>query len=642
MLAHQSVKGFIWKKYGELELSRVDSGQSSYVDLIEKWVNYFGISYFLAQLLAPKIRDTNSMLDVQNFLDPKLKNLMPTPMSFLDTQKGIERLAAAIQRKEKIIIFADYDVDGATSCALLSLFLRQIGYCVEFYIPNRIEHGYGFTVGAFEDCYKIHKPQLIITLDCGTTSCLAISYAKDFLVDVIVIDHHLSPDIPKNAVATINPNRADENTQYTYLAAVGVTFYFLFSFVYAARKTINYSTSKTVNAMHSSNRVTLDCEHELLRRVASVDLMRYLDIVALGTVCDVMQLIGVNRAFVKHGLKQIRNKESGNKGIKALLAQYQEQASVYHLGFIVGPRINAGGRVSDASLGARLLLEEDDEQITSLSKELELANQRRQLIEENYLAEAMEIASQKAMNNNVVFVYGNWHEGVIGIIASRLKDRLEKPVIVGTIIAPPKTNINADHELAASAKNDEIIKASCRSTAYVDLGKIIIEAKNAGILIGGGGHAMAAGLTISASKVKEFEEFLASHSLARNGREMELANREKFYVDELSISSLNSHLILDIEKLEPYGNGNGEPIFLISDLFVTQGRVVGKKHISCILISAHNSKSVRSIAFNAANSEMGRILMNPTNSTISVLANVKMNEWNGRKTWQLVIHDLYC
>ena len=397
-----------------------------------------------------------SLEEIEHFLNPKIKNLLPDPYQLKDMDKAIERTSKAISENEKIVIFGDYDVDGATSSALIKNYFSEIGIEVQIYIPDRIAEGYGLNVKSLKQMIKLYNPSLIITVDCGTMSFEAIDHAKDQNINVLVIDHHIGGVELPNAVAIINPNRVDETSQYKYLAAVGVSFLFL----------VGLNSHLKKQGYFKAN---------------SPDLMSYLDLVALGTVCDIMPLIGLNRAFVLRGLQLMNvRKNLGISGLCDLLSLAQK-ISAYHLGFVIGPRINAGGRVGYSYLGSKLLSSDNIYEIKEIALKLNQYNIERQLIESSVLEEAFAQAENQKLNN-VIYVYGeNWHPGVIGIVASRLKEKYNKISIV----------ISMDGEYG---------KSSCRSVSGFDIGKAIINAKYQGLLKDGGGHAMAAGFTIEKNK----------------------------------------------------------------------------------------------------------------------------------------------
>ena len=565
-------------------------------DLVTRISRELQIGDFLAKLVSTRVSSAEEAFD---FLDPKIKKLLPDPFHLLDMQQGVERVVQAIKNQEKICIFADYDVDGATSAALLKNVFRELGVEVEIYVPDRIEEGYGPTLSAMQKL-KDKGNKVLITVDCGSVAFEALLYAADIGLDVIVIDHHISLDKLPKAVAVINPNRIDEGSNYKNLAAVGVSFLFAVAFCWALRQQGFFEDNS----------------------IKHPDLIKQLDIVALGTVCDVMTLTGLNRAFVKQGLKIARSR--ANIGYAALCdaAELDEAINCYHLGFILGPRINSGGRVGTSSLGAALLSTNNSQKAKEISEELTIHNNNRKIIELTILEEAHKLAKLQA-NNAVIFVSGHgWHPGVIGIVAGRLKETYNRPV-------------------AVVAVNESIGKASCRSVKGCDFGSALMEAKLKGILLAGGGHAMAAGFSIEENKLPILQEFLEDKfkPILKNST----SHLEEFYDLELTASSINSNLIEEINKLEPFGNGNPSPVFKFSNLFVLKADIVGGNHIKVLFASTRDSLSltpISAIAFNSVNTVMAEIILSKKSYNLSVIGTIKENNWQNRQTVQLHIKDL--
>jgi single-stranded-DNA-specific exonuclease len=556
----------------------------------------FGISDFLARILSDRV---SSLDHAGKYLDPKLKSLLPDPFHLKDMDLAVDRLIKAISLKEKICIFADYDVDGATSSALIKNVLRQIQVDSEIYVPDRIVEGYGPSIEAMEKI-KEKGTSLIITVDCGSVAFDALEHASRLKMDVIVIDHHISMDKLPEAVAVINPNRLDEISEYKNLAAVGVSFLFLVALI---------SKLKDNNYFIKNN-------------IAIPNLISQLDIVALGTVCDVMQLTGLNRAFVAQGLKVA--KARGNIGYKTLcdIANIQEAINCYHLGFILGPRINAGGRVGRSSLGANLLSTISISEATKIAEELDMHNQERKVIEITMLDEAMEKA-QGQENDPMLFVAGEgWHPGVIGIVAGRLKEKYNKPT-------------------AVVAVNEGIGKASCRSIKGVDFGCKIIEAKQKNLLLAGGGHSMAAGFTVSADKIKELKVFL-NNEFKKSLADSEIHLHEQYALD-LTSTAASLELISEINMMEPFGNGNPAPIFRFSNVYVLKADVVASKHIRVMFApcrDSHGSKPIAAIAFNAVGTELGNTILSRRAHNLSIFGSLKINSWQDRETIQLQLKDI--
>ena len=592
----RSVNGKIWQQRSVNE------------DDVSELCRSVGISDFLARVLFPRLENLSQAID---FLSPKLKNLLPDPFHLLDMQKAVDRTIEAIINKQKICIFADYDVDGATSSSLLKNIFRDLGQEADIYVPNRIAEGYGPTPAAMQKI-KDNATELLITVDCGAMAHEALKYASSVGLEVIVIDHHISSDILPDAVAVVNPNRIDETSEYKYLAAVGVSFLFATALLSELKKQ-NFFTD--IASCSIQNSVYSKC-HTL------PNLMQYLDLVALGTVCDVMKLIHLNRAFVAQGLKILGQRK--NLGMKTLcdVAGLNEKPNCYHLGFVLGPRINAGGRVGKSSLGASLLSTECAIEANKLAQELEKHNNERKVIELIMIEEATQIALTQENDSSLFIVGKGWHPGVIGIVAGRLKEKFNKPVSV-------------------IALNDGIGKASCRSVKNVDFGSKIINAKTKELIVAGGGHAMAAGFTVLEEKLLELQEFL-NHAF-----KIDMSNQNDHiceeYDAELTTSSVNLPLMDELSKLEPFGQGNHEPIFKFSNLFVLKADIVGGKHIRCLLApskEAFGSKPLHAIAFNSVSSPIENILLNIKSYNISVIGSLKMNSWKESNTIQLQIKDL--
>lgn len=553
--------------------------------------NKYNLHNILSILLSQRDIDIS---EIENFLSPKIKNHFPDPFHLLDMDKAVERTIKAISEKEKICIFADYDVDGATSSALLKTVLSYFGITSTVYIPDRVKDGYGPSKAIMQKI-KNDGGSLVFTLDCGTGSHDVMTFAKNINLDVIVIDHHISINTVKDAYAVINPNRSDDTSCDGHLAAVGVTFFFIVALC---------SRLKQKN----------------LYRASEINLLQYLDLVALGTVCDVVSLTGINRAFVRQGLKIISQRK--NQGIVALcdVSKIKENLTGYHLGFILGPRINAGGRVGESHLGSELLSIICETKALTIAKQLDLYNEQRKEIEQEIYEEAI-IQAEKQKSDPLLFIVGeNWHVGVIGIIAGRLKEMYNKPVIVTAI-------------------QDDMGKASCRSVIGIDIGKFLIEAQEKELLISGGGHAMAGGFTIKKEKLSQFHIFIIDNITKDQNFEkyQSTANIAEYDLlldhGDITIKTAN-----EIQKISPFGTDNKEPIFRINNLILKKSQNIGARHIKCVFLCS-NQKYIDAIAFNAQRNKLNAILSN-IDSTISLIGNIKINSWFNNTKLQLVIHDV--
>ncbi|MDX1924260.1 MAG: single-stranded-DNA-specific exonuclease RecJ [Rickettsiaceae bacterium] len=562
--------------------------------LVYKYVKDFEISDTLARIIVSREIPES---EVMSFLHPKIRDLLPDPFHLKDMEKACKRVAEAAQKKEKIIIFGDYDVDGATSSALLVRLLENLGVSCKAYIPDRIKEGYGPTIEAMQK-FKKEGADLVITVDCGVSAFAPASFAKEIGLDLIILDHHLSEITLPDAYAIVNPNRFDEETEYKYLAAVGVCFLFSVGLVRILRNM------------------------DFFRQRQEPDLMTLLDLVALGTICDMMPVTGINRAFVVQGLKIMSN--GNNLGIK-LLAEFGKidgKFSAYHLGFIIGPRINAGGRVGESFLGSFLLSTKDMDDAYQMASKLEQYNEERKLIEQAIIEEAVIMAESQHDKPYILVHSENWHQGVIGIVAGKLKERYQKPAI-------------------AISVESGIGKASCRSIKGINLGHKISEAKELGVISSGGGHAMAAGFVVDIEKIDALKAFFddAIGVDSHLGEE----NNRKFYDAIVSPGGVTIELAKEIETLEPYGNGNEEPIILVEGLYVLKANIANNKHIMCLLApdrEAVGTKPIRAVCFNALGTQIADALLSQKPLKLSVLCNIKVNNWQGNQSPQISIYDL--
>lgn len=538
--------------------------------------------------------------DCAAYLAPSLRSLMPDPYELTDMEKAAKRVAAAIMAGEKVAVFGDYDVDGATSSALLYRFFKAAGSNLRVYIPDRIREGYGPNAPALKRL-KDEGADLVITVDCGTMAHKALGIAADYGLPSIVVDHHQAePSLPP-AFALVNPNRMDDTSGLGQLAAVGVTFLFIVALNRALREAGWYA------------------ERE------APDLMQWLDLVALGTVCDVVPLTGLNRAFVAQGLRVMQRRQ--NKGLTALgeVARMNGTPAPYHCGFLLGPRVNAGGRVGRADLGARLLTTEDAIEARAIADELNAMNIERQAIEAQVLEEATIQVDEKlsARRANtlpplIVAAGKGWHPGVIGIVASRLKDRYDRPSLV----------------IAFDEKGEG--KGSGRSLTGVDLGRAVTAALEGGLLVNGGGHAMAAGLTLREEKLEALEAFLAKRleddvNAASEARALKLDGA-------IAARGATRELYELLQQAGPYGAGNAEPRFAIPSVRVVKADIVGKAHVRVILAGEDGGR-LKGIAFRAAESPLGALLMDKGAGLLHVAGRLSADEWQGRRDVQFTIED---
>ncbi|MFV3128836.1 single-stranded-DNA-specific exonuclease RecJ [Niveispirillum sp. KHB5.9] len=556
-----------------------------------------GLPELVGRLLAGR---GVSVEEAERFLAPTLRAFMPDPSVLRDMDKAADRVARAIRDGENVAVFGDYDVDGATSTALLNRFFRALGRNLRVYIPDRIEEGYGPNLPALLKL-KEEGIGLVVTVDCGVTSFDPLHGAVAAGLEVVVVDHHKAePRLPE-VTAIVNPNRMDEPAggPLSNLAAVGVTFLLIVAVNRLLRTGGFYSNGRN-----------------------EPDLMSWLDIVALGTVCDVVPLVGLNRAFVAQGLR-IMGKRA-NIGISALadVAGVNEAMDAYHAGYIIGPRVNAGGRVGRADLGTRLLATESVAEAADLAKELHAFNAERRAIEASVLEEAVSLMETIVDESPelVLAVGEGWHPGVIGIVASRLKDRYNRPACV-------------------VALDGMVGKASGRSVRGVDLGSAIIAARQAGLLVAGGGHAMAAGFTVEREKIDDLRAFLRER-IARQLEDIGPLVPSLSLDGAISVRAVNADLMRHLEKLAPYGTGNAEPRFAVSDARIVKADVVGGegKHVRCILTGADGSR-LKSIAFRAMDSDLGPALLQSGGRPMHLAGTLRPDRWNGNDGVQLLIDD---
>ncbi|MGE3142267.1 MAG: single-stranded-DNA-specific exonuclease RecJ [Hyphomonadaceae bacterium] len=561
--------------------------------LAEEHRRRHGLPEIAARLLAAR---GVSLEEAADFLAPTLRRFFPDPSRFADMDAAARAIEDAIVSGRKTAVFCDYDVDGATSGAQLVRYFRARGRELAIYVPDRMAEGYGPSAGAFERL-KAQGVELVITVDCGAAAEEPLNAAAALGLDVIVLDHHLMSGPPPPALAVVNPNRLDCQSGQGTLTAAGV--------VLVALAAVNREARRR-GSLGANN---------------LPDPMRNLDLSALGTVCDVAPLKGFNRAIVGQGLKILR--ETQNVGLAALArsAGRESCGSVYDLGFVLGPRINAGGRVGDASIATRLLSTDDPEEAALLAAELEALNAERRKREADMLLEAEAAALEEAANRPVVIVGApTWHPGVIGIAAGRLKDRLHKPTIVLGGVSP-----------------EEPAKGSGRSTPGVNLGAAVAAAAKAGVALAGGGHAMAAGLTVAWDQVEALKDFLcerlAPELAAAEGEARALA------IDATAgLAALDLDLVAALERIGPYGPGHPEPVFALADVRVRYAKQVKEAHVRFTLEDARGAR-ISGIAFQAMTRGFGEALLKQE-GVFHAAVRVKRNEYNGRSSAEIEIVDL--
>ncbi|MEE8284511.1 MAG: single-stranded-DNA-specific exonuclease RecJ [Alphaproteobacteria bacterium] len=534
--------------------------------------------------------------DAELFLNPALKVQLPDPGHLKDMERGAGRIADAIEAGEGIAVFGDYDVDGATSSALLARFCRALGTEIETYIPDRIKEGYGPNRAAML-ALGARGAKVIITVDCGVSAFEPLKAASDAGIDVVVVDHHVAEARLPEALAVINPNRLDDASPHKQLAAVGVAFLLVVAVNRALRKR-GFYTSRP-----------------------EPDLMGWLDLVALGTVCDQVPLTGVNRALVAQGLKVLARRT--NPGVVALadVAGLDTRPEAWHLGFMIGPRINAGGRVGRPGLGAGLLACDDPAAAKGMAQELDAFNRERREIEALVLAEALTQAEGGGAGaGDLVFVAGvGWHPGVIGIVASRIGERMRRPVCVVAI-------------------DGDVAKGSGRSIAGIDLGAAVIAARQEGLLINGGGHAMAAGFTVARDRLGALEEFLGVRIAAQHVARGEEVGRTLFHDGAVSVGGATTELVERIKALAPFGSGNSEPRFVLPAVTVAKADVVGENHLR-LFVRGPDGGRIKAMAFRAADRPLGAALLQTGGAPVHLAGKLRIDDWQGRHDVEFLIDD---
>ncbi len=534
----------------------------------------------------------------ESFLNPTLKAMLPDPSRLADMDTAVGRLVRAVKHGETVVVYGDYDVDGATAAALLKRYLDAVGAAARIYVPDRLREGYGPNAPALLRL-KAEGAAVVVTVDCGVTAFEPLAAAAQAGLDVIVVDHHIAePQLPE-AVAVVDANRIDDTSGCGELAAVGVAYLLVVGLNRALRAEGWFAARP------------------------EPDLRRALDLVALGTVCDMVPLTGVNRALVRQGFKVMAHRT--NLGLTALadVAGVDERPGTYHAAFVLGPRINAGGRVGEASLGARLLATEDPEEARALACRLDELNTERRTIEAAVEAAAArqieESEGEPGPPGPVVFAVGEgWHPGVIGIVAGRLSRRLFRPAFVVALAAG-------------------VGKGSGRSIPGVDIGAAVIAARQAGLLIDGGGHPAAAGLTVAADRVAQLREFLTARlgpAVAVHGVGPSLG------IDgAIAPRAATPELVELLDRVGPFGVGNAEPRFAVAGCRVVRADVVGERHVRCILADDHGGR-LNAIAFRSLETPVGPALLNAAGRALHVAGHLRADSWRGRERVQMFIEDV--
>ena len=559
---------------------------------------FFSQRFNFPSALVPILIDNKVSKDnFDLFLDPKIKNFLPDPNIFIDMDKTVKRIANEIENKNPIGIFGDYDVDGATSAALLKLFLQYFGIEVHIHIPDRFLEGYGPNISALNSLVS-KGSNLIITVDCGINSHEPLKELNKTDIDCIIIDHHTPDDDLPPAFSIVNPKRKENGIEYHYLSAVGVTFIMIVGLTRELR------------------------QRGVFEKIKEPNLFRFLDLVALGTVCDVVPLKGLNRCFVKAGLNIISQRK--NLGINALcdISDLNKIPDEETLGYKLGPKINAAGRIGSSDIGVSLLISKDISKANELASKLYQLNEKRKKLTKNSTLEAIGMVESEKnkigkLPNFLFLVSENWNEGIIGILAGKIKEKYNRPCCVISL-------------------GQNYSKGSARSIANIPIGEYFLEALDKKLLVKGGGHDLAAGLTIENNKIQMFKDFLISkveHAFQENELVSEIS-----VTSELSISALNSDLMDWIKKLGPWGQGNPIPKFLIKDVIIKKLVFFGKEKQHLLVKVSDNSGEIDCKIFNINETAFSSVL--EKNKSLHLLGNLVSNEWNNKNKVEFNLIDI--
>ena len=552
-----------------------------------------GVPDIVARVLAGR---GVSVQAVPAFLHPRLRDLLPDPSALAAMDAAASRLADAAERRERVAIFGDYDVDGACSAALLAEYLQACGTTCDIHIPDRLTEGYGPNVAAMRSLVGAGAT-LIVTVDCGTAGHAPLEEAARLGADVVVLDHHGAPETLPRAHALVNPNRHDDLSGLGHLCAAGVVFMTLVALARELRR------------------------RGFWQGRPEPDLLAALDLVALATVADVVPLTGLNRAFVRQGLAVMRNRR--RMGLAALIdaARVETAPECWHLGYCLGPRINAGGRIGDSSLGARLLITDDPAAASTIAATLERLNDERRAVEALAVAEA-EAEAGKLLDSDpdlpaLVLASPDWHPGIVGLVAARLKERFGRPAF------------------AFAAKGDGTATGSGRSIPGADIGRAVRLAAESGAAIKGGGHAMAAGATIATGGLDRFRDALVRELPAR----LSDASPDPLMIDAaLSAGGASVEAVGAVERAGPFGQGQPEPVFAFGQHRVVDARPVGHNHVRATL-KAGDGSSLRAVAFRAADKPLGQALLGAVGTAIHVAGSLCIDRWGGGERVELRILD---
>ncbi len=560
----------------------------------------FDVSEIVARLI---IQRGIAIDDVESFLNPTLKNDFPDPFSLKGMGDMAEDVAIAIERGDNFAIFGDFDVDGATSSAVMYRFLKAFGIDAQIYIPDRLSEGYGPNIGALETLRE-QGADILFMLDCGTTAFDVMKAGSDLGLKIIIIDHHEAEDILPQCWHVINPKRKDDSSNLDMLAAVGVAFMACVAINSRIRERDFYTN----------------------KNILEPNLKALLDIVALGTICDMVPLLGVNRLFVRVGFNVPY--EQLNLGIRSLMecARICAPISTYDCGFVLGPRINAGSRIHEADLGAKLLTSDDIEECKNISWTLNDCNEKRKALQKLMEEQAIEMVEENQMQDDPIIIldHEDWHSGLSGLVAGRIKEKYNRPACVVTYA----TGLNGIKEGRASG----------RSIAGIHIAQSFIDARGAGLLEKGGGHAMAGGFTVFPEKLKKLREFLKAHI----SKQMEsvVTNVETVIDGVLTARGVTTQLVELLQnKVGPFGQEFPEPIFMLENIRIHKADIRGGSHISVMISDWEGGTRIKSMAFRAVDTPLGDALLNAGTASFNIIGKLKINEWQGRKSAEMHIVD---
>ena len=567
-------------------------------DHIARMVQAHGLPEIVARLLVA--RDITPDM-VESFMTPRLSRDFPDPFKLKDMRVAAEFMADAVESGRKIALFADFDVDGATSTGILARFFRALGVDVPFYIPDRMAEGYGPNINALKKL-RADGADLVLMADCGTTAFDVVAQGRALGLDIVILDHHEAEEKLPEATFTINPKRKDDESGYDMMAACGISFMLCVA-VNSVLRDRGYFSDR-----------------------AEPDLKALMDILALGTVCDMVPLVGPNRLFVRTGFDQMTHQP--NTGIAALLqvAGVKTAPDTYTCGFILGPRINAGGRIHKADLGARLLTTDDAEDAKNIAWTLNDCNDKRKDMQAEMMAHALKLVEDQGLDQHPVILVGDesWHPGLNGLVAGRLVEKYKKPAAV-IAYAP-----GHDSELEG--------RGSGRSVPGINIAAAFIDARNKDLIIKGGGHAMAAGFTILPDQIPAFRDFLYAHIADQAAGHVAVSDVQVDGV--LSVRGAKLDVIRKINSAGPFGQGNPEPLFVLPNVKIISADIVGDGHVRTLVSDADGGGTgMKAMAFRAGDTPVGEAILKGKGKVLHLAGRLKINTWQGRESVEMHIED---